>query len=613
MDASGNIYVADSDNYRIMKWAPDATEGVSIISVGSRGDIHVDDLGNIFVSSYYDDVVYKYTLSDGSYSRSVVAGGNGAGSNLNQLNRPTGVYVDSSENVYVTDHQNHRIMKWAKGSSQGIVVAGGNGRGGSLNQLNYPYDISVDSSNNIYVADENNARIIKWAPNSSEGVIVAGGNYGNGLSDLRYPRGIELNSDGVMFIVDSENHRIIKWIPGKSSGTVIAGGNGNGNNMNQFNSPFAALVGSDGNLYVADLNNHRIQKLDLNSKIVIKSGSTSSDIKFTSINDSSYEFDETIIVTPSTSTTNATSSYSDPYNVTIVDDSEPPTVTFSLSSSYINENSPTDVILTASMPTEAGRPIEIPFTLSGTATETTEFTVSSNSINIVEGSNNGSISISTNGLDDTTVEPVETIIFTYGTIVNANSTETETTLNLLSDDNPTLNSVEYSKTSFAEHESVKISATLSEVHSKDVTIPVVLSGTGTVDSDYSVDFENKGLAKIMAGASGQGNGLNQLFYPRDVVTDSSGNMYIADFENRRVMKWAPDAIEGEIIASNIYAWGIDVDQNNNVYVSDLYNHKIHKLTLADGSYDATVVIGNSGQGSSLNQLSYPYGIKVDGI
>ena len=92
--------------------------------------------------------------------------------------------------------------------------------------------------------------------------------------------GIELNSDGVMFITDSENHRIIKWIPGKSSGTVIAGGNGNGNNMNQFNYPFAALVGSDGNLYVADRNNHRVQKVDLNSKIVIKAGSKSSDIKF---------------------------------------------------------------------------------------------------------------------------------------------------------------------------------------------------------------------------------------------------------------------------------------------------------------------------------------------
>ena len=611
LDSSGNLYVADTENYRIMKWAPGATEGVNIISgFQARGDIYIDDSGNIYAADFYGDVVYKYTLSDGSYAQSVVAGGNGNGINMNQLNRPLGLYVDTSENVYVADQYNHRVMKWPKGSSQGIVVAGGNGQGNSLNQLNYPYDASLDSSNNIYVADESNHRVVKWSQNATEGVFVIG-NYGTGLSELRYPRGVEFNSDGVMFITDSENDRIIKFIPGKSSGEVVAGGNGRGNNMNQLNTPISTLFGSDGNLYVADRNNHRIQKVDLYSKIVIKAGSLSSDIKFTSINDSSYEYDETIIVTPSTSPFNAISSYSDPYTVTIVDDSEPPTLTFSLSSPYINEDSPTDVVLTASMPSVAGKPIEIPFTLSGTAIETTEFTLSSNTINIAEGSNKGSISISTKGLDDTTVEPVETIIFTYGAIVNANSNETDITLNLLSDDDPTLNSVEYSKTSFAEHESVKITATLSEVHSKDVTIPVELSGTGIVDSDYSVEFENKGLAKILAGGSGQGGDSNQLYYPRDVVMDSSGNMYIADFSNRRVMKWAPDAIEGEIIISGVYAWGIDVDQNDNIYVSDLYNHKILKLSLVDGSYNSTVVVGNSGEGSNLNQLYYPYGIKVD--
>ena len=611
MDSSGNIYVADTDNSRIMKWTPGASEGISIITGIYTLGIYVDDLDNIFVSDYNNNRVLKYTLSDGSYTQSVVAGGNNSGSNLNQLNRPFGIYVDSSENVYVTDRENHRIMKWPKGSSEGIVVAGGNGRGNSLNQLNYPYDVSLDSSNNIYVADESNYRIMRWAPNSSEGVIIAGGNYGNGLSELRYPRGVELNSDGVMFITDSENHRIIKWIPGKSSGTVIAGGNGNGNNMNQLNSPWEALVGSDGNLYVADRNNHRIQKVDLNSKIVIKAGSISSDIKFTSINDSSYEFDETIIVTPSNSPTNATSSYSDPYNVTIVDDSEPPTVTFSLSSAYINENSPTDVLLTASMSSVAGRPIEIPFTLSGTATETTEYTVSSNSINILEGSNKGSITISTNGLDDTTVETVETIIFTYGTIVNANSTETETTLNLLSDDNPTLNSVEYSKTSFAEHESVKISATISESHSKDITIPISLSGSSKLDVDYSVEFFSKEVPSLLFG-QGQGWGLNQLSRPKSFTNDDSGNIYVGD-ENSRIIKIKAGSTEGEAVINNISGpYGVQVDSNGYIYVTEHHQHRVLKYTLNGDSYifDAVVAGGNGG-GSNLNQLYYPSQIYLD--
>ena len=45
--ASGNVYVADIDNLRIMKWAPGATEGVSMITGIYAWGIHVDDSGNI--------------------------------------------------------------------------------------------------------------------------------------------------------------------------------------------------------------------------------------------------------------------------------------------------------------------------------------------------------------------------------------------------------------------------------------------------------------------------------------------------------------------------------------------------------------------------------------
>ena len=45
------------------------------------------------------------------------------GSNLNQLRYPWGVAVDSEKNIYVTDQNNHRVMKWSPGSSEGILVA----------------------------------------------------------------------------------------------------------------------------------------------------------------------------------------------------------------------------------------------------------------------------------------------------------------------------------------------------------------------------------------------------------------------------------------------------------------------------------------------------------
>ncbi len=57
-----------------------------------------------------------------------VAGDNGAGSLLNQLNTPQGVFADGSGAVYVADQVNNRIMKFPPGSSSstsGTIVAGG--------------------------------------------------------------------------------------------------------------------------------------------------------------------------------------------------------------------------------------------------------------------------------------------------------------------------------------------------------------------------------------------------------------------------------------------------------------------------------------------------------
>ncbi|CAF4909054.1 unnamed protein product, partial [Rotaria magnacalcarata] len=80
-------------------------------------------------------------------------GGNGQGNRLDQLNSPTYAFVDRDHSVYVTDHNNHRVMKWMQGAKQGIVVAGGQGEGNSLAQLSNPYGIFVDQSDSIYVVD----------------------------------------------------------------------------------------------------------------------------------------------------------------------------------------------------------------------------------------------------------------------------------------------------------------------------------------------------------------------------------------------------------------------------------------------------------------------------
>ena len=140
-DDSGNIYVCDYNNSRIIRFKPGSKEGEAIINdiSGPRG-VHVDSNKNIYVTSHHQHRVLKYTLSGDNYElNAVVAGGNGQGSNLNQLNYPSNIYLDDSDNLYVVDSQNHRIVKWAPGAIEAVVVAGGNGEGNSLNQLKTPF------------------------------------------------------------------------------------------------------------------------------------------------------------------------------------------------------------------------------------------------------------------------------------------------------------------------------------------------------------------------------------------------------------------------------------------------------------------------------------------
>ncbi|CAF5167941.1 unnamed protein product, partial [Rotaria sp. Silwood1] len=74
----------------------------------------------------------------------IVTGGNGQGDGLNQLNSPTGVFVDTKGTVYVSDRLNNRVVRWSKGATAGIVIAGGNGAGNGSNQLNGGFDVSFD-------------------------------------------------------------------------------------------------------------------------------------------------------------------------------------------------------------------------------------------------------------------------------------------------------------------------------------------------------------------------------------------------------------------------------------------------------------------------------------
>ncbi|CAF1182539.1 unnamed protein product [Adineta ricciae] len=92
----------------------------------------------------------------------VVAGGNGRGENLNQLDGPEGIIVDHGGRIYVADFANHRIVRWCEGDEEGEIIVGGNGGGKEPNQLSSPFGLSFDGEGNLYVGDKENHRIQRF-------------------------------------------------------------------------------------------------------------------------------------------------------------------------------------------------------------------------------------------------------------------------------------------------------------------------------------------------------------------------------------------------------------------------------------------------------------------
>ncbi|UJR19330.1 hypothetical protein I4U23_022459 [Adineta vaga] len=107
-----------------------------------------------------------------------VAGSSGGTPGLaaNLLSSPFGLALDSTNSLYIVDLINNRIQKWLFNANSGTTVAGqaNGGTGSSVTTLRYPTSIVLDSTDNMYLSDTSNYRVMFWARNASSGTTIAG-------------------------------------------------------------------------------------------------------------------------------------------------------------------------------------------------------------------------------------------------------------------------------------------------------------------------------------------------------------------------------------------------------------------------------------------------------
>ncbi|NHI03707.1 hypothetical protein DYY67_0777 [Candidatus Nitrosotalea sp. TS] len=300
-DSSGNLWVADSQNNRVLMY--------SKTNLGTNGAAATMVLGqNSFTSKSNDED----QLSASS------------------LNNPGGIAFDSAGNLWVADSQNNRVLMYSKGSGfttdeaatvvlgQSDFVSNNNNRDQgrdcgndnhdddnnnclSASTLNNPGGIAFDSAGNLWVADSQNNRVLMYSKtnlgtNGAAATMVLGQNSFTSKSNdedqlsassLNNPGGIAFDSAGNLWVADSQNNRVLMYSKGSGfttdeAATVVLGQSdfvSNNNNRDQgrdcgndnhdddnnnclsastLNNPGGIAFDSAGNLWVADSQNNRV-------------------------------------------------------------------------------------------------------------------------------------------------------------------------------------------------------------------------------------------------------------------------------------------------------------------------------------------------------------------
>ncbi len=202
--ASGRLYIADSYNHRVLSWPSAAA----------------------FVNHAAADMVFG---QGGDFTTNTA---NKGGISANSLNRPEGLIVDSQGNLYVADRGNHRVLRFnnpPSGDTTADYVFGQGGdfttntanKGGiSANSLSSPTGVAVDASDNLYVADTNNNRILKFDNPTSDAtadLVIGQPNFtsassGAGANGLSQPQGVALDLAGNLFVTDTGNFRALGYV-----------------------------------------------------------------------------------------------------------------------------------------------------------------------------------------------------------------------------------------------------------------------------------------------------------------------------------------------------------------------------------------------------------------
>ena len=274
VDSSGNLYVADDNNCRVLQFKPPFTNNMnasvvigapnmttstctasvntlartSALAIDGDGDLWVGDFGNSRIVEYTppfsNGMNATVVLGQADFTHGAINQGLGAPT-AKTLYEPGGMTFDSSGNLWVADSYNHRVLKYLPPFSNGMAASlelgqpvataftsnTPNNGGISATSTNFPAQLVFDGDGDLWVSEFGNNRILEYIPPFSTGMAAS--------LELGQPSGatafttnapytnksgfiqlyaISFDTEGNLQAVDSGNNRVIIFAPPFSNG-----------------------------------------------------------------------------------------------------------------------------------------------------------------------------------------------------------------------------------------------------------------------------------------------------------------------------------------------------------------------------------------------------------
>ena len=259
-DSQGNLYVTDPTNRRTVVFDGDGTY-LREISIGDHPlGLALDSMDRIFVSIASPTHNVRIHQNDGTFIKKFGSLNCAAGrTDCIRFSFVEGsLAIDSNDNLYVVDNGNNRVQAFnIQVSDDNTVTAtplrqfGSSGTGDG--QFSFPTGVAVDSTGKVYVSDgsANNIQVF----NSDGTFFKKFGSEGTGNGQFDFPNDIEIGADGRIYVADTSNHRIQMFdnnLNHLATFTHVTPGTA-------FVGPRGIAIGANNNLYITEPSSNRVR------------------------------------------------------------------------------------------------------------------------------------------------------------------------------------------------------------------------------------------------------------------------------------------------------------------------------------------------------------------